>query len=776
MAFADEVTKAGRGGAWRMDWSSDNWSTISYRLATMSGVDSNVYEARIVGLSNITKALPESPGLSVGSFECTLDNTDGAYDWMLTQATFATTLKLRCRLYVGLFNALASTRPPTVTWQQVGEYVITDMPTRDASTVTVGWGDDASGMLLNTIQSPTVHDWYNLDSGCPLRDLPIDWKYKLTFGLVPSCERQLPLLWGEEVFALVLGLPLTVTDDMSASYGKITIPICATKGNPTGGQDAVIQFHTALNAGKVGSTLYGFRTIGDGEISQPARSWPSLADGTVNDMWDVITSSSFTFNGESWRVVYLQVDALTWVSWFSDTYDSHRWSPISADDYITQYWGYFAVWVKSAWVRTSASSAITNINVEAQHCVDIVTDLATYYVAQGGSGRVDATRNARVKAATPNNTLFLELNSADGDITAPVPTLTELISELCDSADLSCFIGWDGKVALSGRNQDFDLYATTLPSIPEERMANQQDMGTQRTQRGAYCNRVNYSSVTEKTSGPDGRLYDFASLAPIGPLLKGPWDNPNALVPLTARVYERDIGALWVPRYKLQTSPWLWRAIDNVPRQRFEFDTGLEGLTHELGDFISLSWTRNGTAVYSSVPFQIIGIDVNPSTCVVHYTCLWYGDLALYPYLLDDETLLVRASGWDSIAVVDTSDVVTLSGTFFGSFTSKGVAAGDILQLVDTGLPDDNFHRNRCLRISQVISTTQIRVADSDLDFFGGAAMPAGQWNILRGSTTYPTGGSWPSGNLMYGRVADVSTAAGVFSDSSAANLVINEG
>ena len=44
-------------------------SFISYRLATMSGVDSNVYEARIVGLSNITKALPESPGLSVGSFE-----------------------------------------------------------------------------------------------------------------------------------------------------------------------------------------------------------------------------------------------------------------------------------------------------------------------------------------------------------------------------------------------------------------------------------------------------------------------------------------------------------------------------------------------------------------------------------------------------------------------------------------------------------------------------------------------------------------------------------
>ena len=89
-------------------------------------------------------------------------------------------------------------------------------------------------MLLNTIQSPTVHDWYNLDSGRPLRDLPIDWKYKLTFGLVPSCERQLPLLWGEEVFALVLGLPLTVTDDMSASYGKITIPICATNWEPDG--------------------------------------------------------------------------------------------------------------------------------------------------------------------------------------------------------------------------------------------------------------------------------------------------------------------------------------------------------------------------------------------------------------------------------------------------------------------------------------------------------------------------------------------------------------
>ena len=67
--------------------------------------------------------------------------------------------------------------------------------------------------------------------------------------------------------------------------------------------------------------------------------------------------------------------------------------------------------------------------------------------------------------------------------------------------------------------------------------------------------------------------------------------------------------------------------------------------------------------------------------------------------------------------------------------------------------PDDNFHRNRCLRISQVISTTQIRVADSDLDFFNWrACRPASgtPWGAprTRPAAPHPASrctGAWPT-------------------------------
>jgi hypothetical protein len=319
-------------------------------------------------------------------------------------------------------------------------------------------------------------------------------------------------------------------------------------------------------------------------------------------------------------------------------------------------------------------------------------------------------------------------------------------------------VGWDGTLRFAARYNDYTTLTETRRDIDETRMSDVRQTWPSREQIGAPYNRVTLENL--RTSRIQQVEDPFA----------GPYDDPGGTVSTWGQAIERMVNSKWIPIAKLKQDPWGYRAIEAKPRTVLTCRYSMDGLLLELGDYVSVSWTRNLGDPYTGTTFQIIGIAYDPVQKAIDLEMLWQGDLAdSRPFLLDDETYLTKStgSGGRTATVTDGSSTVTLSS---GSVITDGVAVGDILVLKDTTESAGLFKRNKAVNIIQVVGATELRVSDPldalDFDAPGGTAVSS--WEIRASHLTYPTSitdpANYPDGANMYGRLTDnsgVHTAAG---------------
>jgi|GEM_PF-5620050 len=764
MAFNDEVVKDGRGVVYKLDISLDNFSTITYRYSTHANVDAtNAYDPRIKAIGSIGREFGVDHLLASTSFDVVLDNADGGIDWLTNIATADDMLASRMRLYIGLFDVAA---PTSIVWKQLGEYLITDHPERREDVIALTVSDDMMGWLQDVVPTPTIRNWYELDANCPLRNLADDAKTAMEAeGALEVC---IPLAWGSEW--LMARLPSNRhTLSGAQQYATIFPLYCTTRSNQDGSEvqkvlaDVTANFTTIIETADPDGRKPEFvRHSAGNHVHDLPPTIVDITDGVTElTIWSFHRSSSFDYGGKTWYVWYLAVF----------TRPTHQWAFMlngSADRYSEPHISQMDMMISfpTLWVKGFPFSAQTITTQAQQTPSDIITDIITYY-SPGTVANLDTTSIARVKANYPAwADACLVINGQGGARSS----LAKVLSEFAESFDFDLYLTWLGTIGMSARNLDYTSQTATFFEINESRIKDMREVLPSREQRGAYYNRIYLDNFR-------------TDLPPLGrdPVL-GPFDAPGLVgapdPPITVeqRICPKTLGSRWQTMATWQWNPWNFRNVDTKVRNRVTFETDLEALQLELGDYFKLTWTRTLGGPYATPTlFQVEELTLDPARNTVRMSGLWADDLRTdKPYLLDNETFLTRvnSSGGRTATVTNSSTTVTFSS---GNLVGDGVAAGDHLILKDATNPS-SMTRFRALKIASVDSATQLTISDPDLAF-GGTGVAVATWEIRRSHLTYPTFVTDPvnydSGSTMYGRCAD-DVVEGEYSDATAAHQLLD--
>lgn len=791
MSFDTDVVKPGRGRALRVDISLDGFATIAYRYSDVAGVldGTNQYLARVLNVDTIRRAFGQDRIIASGTTSLRLDNADGGLDWICGRTNIVSAATARFRIYVTLYDPTAS--PLVFTAKMLGEFVLSAWPTHNNVSVQLDLADDFMGKLGPGLLLPTLLDWQAVGTASTN---PI----KNAIGIPQRLSQNTPvgLAFGEDVlFAFPHIIPWENQAFGTTYAGKVIVPLYSTTDLSVVSQDLVQQV-----------IVERFRTpefVGQVEDSVPvASSLPrTIYDSILRAdvvIWTVEKSPTIAKGGLSFQIVYLVVDSYLdyAVIYPYDLQDPNN--PAGLAQAIERrralqfYGGYptdavmgagtkyaqAACRVANWYVRTYPGSQRTNPPAAnftgIAHAIDIATDLVSVY----SSATVDATSAARVKAGSPftaaSGVVQPWSERANNQSKPPLPmSLRQVLTELAQSSDFDIFLNWSGQIAFSSGVTDFTTatQASGLVEIDETEL----NHGISRWipsdgERHSPFNRVSFT----------GGKRDPTNYGDVP--FQGPFDLATADIPISTRNIEVVLRQGWRPYRQQALDPWQWRSVDGVTRDKVRFSTHMGGLRLDLGDYFRLNWTR-GPQVggpYVSTTFQVESISYSPyGNDTVEIEGIWRDDTVTErQYLLDDETLLVRAKNASNSAlgVLDASTNVTIA-TGTDSFVTMGVAAGDILILRDATQAADIFTRNRAIRILARVSATSITVVSADLDFSapGGAGVASSDWSIVRGATTYPTAVSdptnYPSGGSMYGKAT---AAAGTTSDSQLGNRLIS--
>ena len=777
MSFASECVKDGLGVVYKFDVSLDNWASIGYRYSTHAGVDAtNVYDPRIIALGPLNRALGFDRVPQSGSFSLALANEDGGADWLVDRTTAGNMIKARGRLYRGIYEVAT---PTSITWKQLGEFVCTDFPERDVEAVRSTWSDDVLGFLKEAAPTPTLENWDTGEGGFT-GTLSASARGELMQA--PQYKQRLPLAWGHE-WVPCQQLPWA-GDAGTAEEGKVCIIVCVTASADVVADNDISQLFCQFRE----DTRYWDRS----DWAHPYYVWPMTIPGayyvprtyvipnttppeTVT-LWARKKSASFTINSKSWKVLWVEVDTSAFYRWTKHAFGlflANNGTPesLAEDTPPTPYKTLIASSnpvianpVSRWWVRGYPLSAIASKTSPSQHPADIVTDLVTNY-SNGGAANLDATSIARTKTKLISTGVGL----LNGDKErGSEQNLKQFLAGLCDSMDLDLFATWAGTLGLVSEAIDYSGLTDTLVAISESRVADFREAVPSREQRWAPYNRITLEDLRRDLPyEPEGHIL-------------GPYDTPDTAPPIapTLRVLNRRMSTKWRTREESRRNPWYYRNASTTVRPRVTFTTDHEALQLELGDWFLLTWTRGLGGPYSSAVFRCEGLTWIPTQEAMVVTGIWYDDLyTAKPYLLDDETLIVRATG-SAGRLCNIEDARTMVRFSSGSLITDGVAAGDILLLRDTGQADAVFTRNRAIRVVSVTDAISLEVSVADAADFGA---PAGAdiagWTILRGATTYHTAISdptnYPAGGIMYGKVADI-RVDGTFSNAVAANKLLD--
>lgn len=788
MSFDAEAVKDGRGRVVLVDVSLDNFATRYARWGDKSGIyeGSTGRSNRILSLGSVRRGFGQNFVATGGGCELVLDNSDGALDGLAGRENMSSIAKARFRVSVAIYDPTAS--PLTFEEKVLGYFVLTDWPRQTNTTLTMQLGDDVLGPLSQPASLPTLADWQAVGNAStnPLFD---------GFGRPDTIANEgttpVQLAFGEDwVLAMPHLLPGGTVD--LDYYDKVIVPICCT--TDTVGSTAITNVRIQWLSSVQFSAWPNPRLI-----DLPLTVYDDVTETDV-DVWRVERSPTITKNGKTFKVIYLVVRAdlgclqpvnnyITGIGLqlTNPTYDSPQFGnetlggyPASSLATMRSYannspgrsqYAQFAAGVLAWYVKGVPLSARTQTTSPVQHSIDVITDLVEEY--SNASIAIDATEAARVKAGNPNAACvgviqpwgWFANNPASY---VPPPSLRQALSEICRSAEIDMFVNWDGELSFASSVQDFTIatMGTNIVDMPETQLGDMERWIPSGTERHAPWNRIFFNG---------GKAYAAEGL-PIP--YQGPFDfDPGSSgIAISDRLVEVSREQGWRPWRQQANSPWYWRTIDPRARDMVRFRTGLRGLTLELGAYFTLTWTRGeGGTVYDAAYFQVEAITYASGDDSVEVEAVWRDDLVSdRAYLLDNETLLVRSKGvlTGDVSPTDGDVICNFGGTI--NLTTMGVAVGDILVLRCTTDPETDFSGNASFRITNVVSTTEVNVTPA-FGTFNTNPIPNAEWYITRGATTYPTAVSdptnYPSGGDMYGKVTD---SGGLYSDSSAGNIVVN--
>lgn len=731
MSFADEVVKDGRGVVYKLDVSLDDFASISYRYSTHAGIDSaNVYDPRIVGLGNLTRGLGLDHVMQTGSVDVALANEDEGVDWMLNADTALNTLRARCRLYIGLFDTDAADIPSNIQWKHLAEMVFGEFPRRQADRVIAILMDDTGGALKHPVVLPTLADWHTADPSDATNPLAGYFASSVMWASAQiDSARPIQLAFGSDH---VLCQQVTLEKVQTGTYaGKIPFVVCCTASTED------------VTANDVTSVMIGGVIFGGNKAESPPVELPQFyadkLNGQMVQVWEAHKSATITKDGIDFRVLWISIDTSGLASFLVDL---AGWTGTVQN---------LALWA-SGFPLSSHS-----VGQSHQHPADVVRDLVWFY-SKAGPSRVDIASLDRMKQNFPT---WSACGTIGGDGEDAARSLTDHLSDIGDSFDVDVFVTWDGQVGMAAPNRDYGSQTAALLEIDETRVDGFEDFIPSREQRGAPYNRV----VTR-----DGR-YDPLMGREFRPWAENDPDNTQRST-AWGRVIEKSVSVRWQSQAEFR-GLWFGRNLEARVRPRARFKTDLEALRLELGDYFRLNWTRNLGDPYVSTIFQLDAVMLSPDTNTVQVEALWADDLlSERPYLLDDETLLVRATGsaLRTVYVEDGFDVLIFSS---GDLTADGIESGDLLVLKDSTEAATSFKRFKSLRIIEVTSATQLVIEDplDGLDFGAPSGAFVTAWEIVRSHVTYPIDGSdpvnYPDGANMYGRVAN-NSGTGVYSQAGA--------
>lgn len=744
MAWADEVTKDGRGVVYLMEISLDGFATTAYQYATAYGANAQgEFDPRLLRLGPITRGLAIDHAMYASSVDVGISNEDGAADWLVDQSSIVNVLKARVKLWQGLYDpATFTTALASVSYTQLGEYVIAEYPTRDATTIRLMLVDNSFGLFSQTFTTPNLTDWRGADASEATN--PIFAGSTFTYAMDPLVGIQ--LAFGSDFTpCFYAGKPGNVNFLSSTHKYTACFPVCVTTSTAVVSATDITEVYAEVehpSGLKFAGTLPQYR----------------LYNGQLLALWTVYKSATISKGGKSWKLLWLGFDirpltGLLWSTW-SAIYGESATNEANASAGTSNLdVGY---WFKKCLVRGYPLSARATTSSPEQNPVDVITDLVSYYSGTDSS-KLNAASLARVKSSVASAQTVS--NTVGGHGASEPRTLMEVMTDIARSTDIDIFLKLNGTVALSSRFLDYASQTSTLSTIDEARIRNPEERVPSRDQRGAPFNRIYVEGKTDTRRGV--------------PVATGPFDDPGGTVDEWNRAFPRTINQEWQTDTRIQQNPWAYRNLDGTPRPVLKLTTDLAALALELGDYVETSWSRGllGSPHVSAV-FQVEEISLDPLTNEVTLTLLWTNDLRTdRPYLLDDEDFLTRvaAAGGRTATVVDADGTVTFSS---GNLVSNGVAAGDHLIIRDSSEDPGGFQRNRALKIASVTDATHLEVTSSDLDFDGGAAIT--DWEIRRSHLTYHTAvtdpTNYPDGGNLYGRVADASSG-GVYSGAGTGNL-----
>lgn len=812
MSFDTDVAAEKRGVVWLLDISTDDFATVLYRWSTASGpFNSNDYDGRIASITPIERSFGRDHLPVATTTKLRIENTDFLADWLINRETVGSTLlKARFKLTAVVYSTSYSAADSlTYTTQTIGIFVCLDEPEAMDGAIDLTLADDSLGRLAEPLTTPTVRDWADTlfadpvvnGNGSPQPQMDWDVPLPLVFGL-GAIGCQVPAYAGVAQYADFEGTVLTSVQVYQGSVPPVKWPIviCAAKsGTQPAGVDEVVQLYGTLGSDCEGRPEMRGETLDIPRFFQQTPQQPQI------EIWRPMRSNLITKSGRDWQIVWLEFNVDHYVIWFKTRFPDLRTTEsgaLAADTKVPTAGfksaavaayglalnsrGHFMGAFEAFHVRAGALGHLSMVTrrtaeVEApsQLLIDMIHDAIAYY---SKATTADLDTAAFVRAAKARQTVlgagiiqparprpltsiqrngWVSPNPRDGI----VGVLRTALGEMCASCDVDLFMTKEGLYSVSTNVFDYDAVTTARVDVDEARTSRFRTKTPSDGERWAPYNRV-------FLQGPGGASY-------------GPYDNQNAIdewgvikpVTLQAKWNLR----LWGENSGEGASTvWMYRTLESKVRPAIRFLADREYLALELGEYFTATWSRGGqNSVFSGTVFRLEGMRIDPASLAVELSAIWSNDLVEEnPYLLDDETLVVRvaSSGGRTATVVDGDATVTFSA---GNLVSDGVAAGDILVLKDATQAANVFTRYRALRIASVTDATHLEVAtpadDPTLDFDAGAGVAVATWEIRRGATTYHTAVSdptnYPNGGAMYGKASD---ATFNFSDTTAANKLLD--
>lgn len=768
--FDELAVRNGVGCIYYFDVAPDPTATYPYTLRYSTQWFSNEdypssldSQPRIASLGNLSRALGADRGLTASTISVTLENSDGGVDWIADRDTYATDAigsewRLTCLLYD------QSARPFTdYNVKVLGVFTLMDPPTRTNGTIELQLVDQTLTKL--DINTPTILDWCGVtDANRPFdedeyRDILANGTRYTTSGEgVFPLDAPLPVAWG---WAPVK--PIYIA--------KNCYVVCCVPG-AAGGLPVTVDAVFAGNGFVIPHTLESF----------------SLAyAGDPMTVWTVRRSATITKNGKEWHFIWLDLDL---------TGDGYRVSTASGRgdssliwDYLQKQGGIDLSSAAIAGTRNTGTGATQNysyLGYDAHRLVspsilmrllshnandlpeygvraatvieDIITTCIDAALTVTGA---DATNTLR-PSSFASDSIYRQFQTSK---LAPFDVFQELtggqtptaIRQLCQLGQFDGFFKWDGSFGISALGADATSQSATLPSLAETLIESVTERIPSVGERNAPVNRV---FITTKGS----RF--------------GPFDDADAMT-AWGRPVVKEIDAQWLPGETRSTASGNFAYDGAVPfpllglistngmstiRPVLSLVTGINGLTLDLCDYVTVSWTRGGGAgPYINSVFRVEAIDLAPLDAKVKLELLWCDDLRAtdnLPYILDDETqyLRVDASGGRTCTLTDGSTTVNFSS---GDLYADGVALGDILLVRDSTESATAFKRNRTLLIVNINDADTVEVDVSD--FGSGGPFTITDWEIQESASTSARAS-------YYGKTCGV---LGTFYDATPANRIL---